>query len=82
MVKELSLSGYNVVITIEEDLSESKLIINGTEIPLVYSSGFRGWNVPHVFYSYYYDLELIAKYLIHFFPDLNIDDSVSHDIGK
>ena len=63
-MQSFTFKGYNIVITNEIDPSNSKLTINGQEIPILYSIDHKGWHVHHTLWGWFEELELLAKHLI------------------
>lgn len=70
MVKELSINGYDIIISTTENPNDASLVINGIVIPIQYYSSFKGWKVPHTLFGLYFDLETLARHMIISRPDL------------
>lgn len=72
MTKTLTIEGYKVEITIEEDPDNTKLVINEKNIPIRYYPSFKGWKLPHTLFGVYPDLETLAFHLIQTRPSLRL----------
>jgi hypothetical protein len=84
MVKELTINGFKVVIKTGDDPAMAQMTINGKNIPLTYSTTFKGWMVPHTTFSFYPDLEGLAAQMVYGNPSLVIGhgvDAEGHETG-
>ncbi len=72
MVREVEVRGRQVSITEGPNPEDARLVIDGTNIPLVYHDGFKGWGVEHTLFGFFSDLKTLAEQMITSNPDLVI----------
>ncbi len=78
MDRHVEILGHQVHITEGPTPVDTRLSIDGKEIPLVYNSAFYGWGVSHTIYGFYHELERLARHIVVSSPYLIIAHGNGH----
>lgn len=70
--RNVTIFGRQVTITEGATPQDARLVIDSTNIPLIYHAQFGGWSVEHTTYGFYSDLEQLAEHIISSNPSLTI----------